>query len=247
MSRSLNRIGKIAKWRVPLAATLFWSVWACAWSAQPSSPPVKAIPIFVQPYYESARSEGTYPSVRVGSGFNSLLESSDPKAIMAARDKVQSAPELVTPMTMMVLSIRLYDVGLRDESVFWFYAAKNRFYVAKAVLDFDSGSMSVVADTMNSFISLAGPFINGYAFCDVEGQKKTARKALDWTREHPYMAHLNSAVPRKAGDPELLRQKALAKGEDALAKEAAWIEDPVNREKFESQRLTSSAKEKFCQ
>ena len=31
-------------------------------------------------------------------------------------------------MTMMVLAIRLYDVGLRDDAVFWFYAAKDRYH-----------------------------------------------------------------------------------------------------------------------
>jgi hypothetical protein len=29
-------------------------------------------------------------------------------------------------MTMMVLAIRLYDAGLRDDAVFWFYVAKDR-------------------------------------------------------------------------------------------------------------------------
>ena len=38
-------------------------------------------------------------------------------------------------MTMMVLSIRLYDVGLRDDAVFWFYVAKDRYIVLSEVLN----------------------------------------------------------------------------------------------------------------
>jgi hypothetical protein len=40
---------------------------------------------------------------------------------------IVAKPQVVTPMTMMVLAIRLYDVGLRDDAVFWFYASKDRF------------------------------------------------------------------------------------------------------------------------
>ena len=37
---------------------------------------------------------------------------------------IVAKPQVVTPMTMMVLAIRLYDVGLRDDAVFWFYASR---------------------------------------------------------------------------------------------------------------------------
>ena len=38
-------------------------------------------------------------------------------------------------MTMMVLAIRLYDVGLRDDAVFWFYVARARYITLEDVLD----------------------------------------------------------------------------------------------------------------
>ena len=47
----------------------------------------------------------------------------------------RAKPKLVTPMTMMVLAIRFYDVGLRDDAVFWFYVAKDRYIVMSEVLD----------------------------------------------------------------------------------------------------------------
>ena len=35
----------------------------------------------------------------------------------------------------MVLAIRFYDVGLRDDAVFWFYAAKDRYLTLDEVVD----------------------------------------------------------------------------------------------------------------
>ena len=47
------------------------------------------------------------------------LASNKRSDILAARDRILADPKVVTPMTMMVLAIRLYDVGLRDDAVFW--------------------------------------------------------------------------------------------------------------------------------
>jgi len=87
--------------------------------------PVRQIGIYVQPYYEAAREPGGTPRVAVGRSFDGLASNSH-EDIVAIRDSIIRDPKRLTPMTMMVLAIRLYDVGLRDDSVFWFYAAKDR-------------------------------------------------------------------------------------------------------------------------
>jgi len=97
--------------------------------------PVRHIGIYVQPFYESARSPDERPRVAVGPQFNDLLSSNKREDIIAARDRILATPKLITPMTMMVLAIRLYDVGLRDDAVFWFYVAKDRYLVMSEVLD----------------------------------------------------------------------------------------------------------------
>ncbi|MBI2715866.1 MAG: hypothetical protein HYX37_15655 [Rhizobiales bacterium] len=94
--------------------------------------PVRQVGITVQPFYESARTPGAQPRVAVGKQYNDLLSSNKPEDILAARDLIVATPKLVTPMTLMVLAIRLYDVGLRDDAVFWFYAAKERSYLDDA-------------------------------------------------------------------------------------------------------------------
>ncbi len=49
------------------------------------------------------------PKVAVGDQFNDLLNSNRREDILAARDRIVASPQVVTPMTMMVLAIRLYD------------------------------------------------------------------------------------------------------------------------------------------
>ena len=106
--------------------------------------PVKSIDLYVQPYYNSAKGPGGKPQVAVGKTFDRLLSSSRREDIVAAEDLVRLKPQLITPMTMMVLAIRLYDVGLRDDSVFWFYAAKDRYLALANVIDVEAAGLSDV-------------------------------------------------------------------------------------------------------
>ena len=76
--------------------------------------PVGHVGIYVQPYYEAARTPGGAPRVAVGRSFEGLA-SNKREDILAIRDRIVKEPKLVTPMTLMVLAIRLYDVGLRAQ------------------------------------------------------------------------------------------------------------------------------------
>jgi hypothetical protein len=152
----------------------------CAFAAEP----VKRIDIYVQPYYQAAKTPSGRPKVAVGKTFDRLLGSNQQKDILTARDLIVAKPSLVTPMTLMVLAVRLYDVGLRDESVFWFYAAKDRYVTLSGVVDVAGSSLSGVEDAVASFATLAGPVINGYAFCDLAKQRERAapRPSNGWRR-----------------------------------------------------------------
>ena len=107
--------------------------------------------------------------VKVAESLDGLLKSSVSDNILKARDFVQKNHLLMTPMTMFVLSARLYDVGERDESVFWFYNALFRSRAISYVLD--KKVLAQVNNANNSFHSLLGSFVNGYAFCDIKKQK----------------------------------------------------------------------------
>ena len=215
---------------------------AGAWAAEP----VKQIGIFVQPYYESARAPDAAPRVAVGRSFDRLLASNSRDDILAARDMIAGESGLVTPMTMMVLAIRCYDLGLRDEAVFWFYAAKIRYQVLADVIDVEAAGLSQVRDAVASFAYLAGPVINGYAFCDPGKQAEIHRKALDWVERNPYAAMLMTKLPARPGERAANAARSLAKARASAAKESAYFADRGNVEEFFATRATTGAEGKYC-
>ena len=223
-----------------VAAVLAGSVPAIA------AEPVRQIGIYVQPFYEAARSPGERPRVAVGKQYNDLLSSSRREDILAARDLIVAKPALVTPMTMMVLAIRLYDVGLRDDAVFWFFAARGRYAILQSVLDVSSLTLVGVRNGMQDFADNAGPTLYGYAFCDLAREQATEDKALQWTIAHPYKQLFAPQLPARSDD----RNKALADAHEAMKKQAADsradLADPARRAQLQEARERSQADVKYC-
>lgn len=208
--------------------------------------PVRHIGIYVEPFYRSAQAPGGLPQVRVGKQYNELLASNKREDIFAARDLVNAKPALVTPMTLMVLAIRFYDVGLRDEAVFWFYAAKDRYIVMSEVLDTKTQLLAQADDAMRSFSTLAGPAINGYAFCDLARQKEAHAKAVAWVETNPYEVMFMARAPALPGDRAENARRAVASAKQRAAKERAYFDDPKNVAAYETARKRNEAEVKFC-
>jgi len=141
---------------VPLTRAALVTVLIAASCGAFAAEPVRHIGIYVEPYYAAARNPGDPPQVAVGASVNGPLSSTQREDIVAVRDRIKTEPKLITPMTMMVLAIRLYDVGLRDDAVFWFYAAKDRYLTLDEVVDVVAGGLAQVEDTVRSFFTLAG-------------------------------------------------------------------------------------------
>jgi hypothetical protein len=208
--------------------------------------PVRQLPIYVQPYYQSAASPGGVPQVSVNRQFDALLASTRREDVAAARDGIAAAPKLVTPMTLMVLAIRLYDLGYRDEAVFWFYVAKERAIVLSEVLDMRARGLAGADEAARNFSILAGPFINGYAFCDPARQRAQHAKAIAWVEQNPYQVMFMARLPALPGDRAANHRKAIANAKARAAKERAYFDDPKNAASFAAARKRSEADAKFC-
>ena len=209
--------------------------------------PVRHVAIYVEPYYAAAGTEGGTPKVAVGGKFDALLASTRQKDILAARDKVLSGPALVTPMTMMVLAIRLYDAGLRDDAAFWFYAAKDRFLTLADVVDLDADGLRQVEDAVSNFATLAGPAINGYAFCSIANQQAIRRKALAWVTANPYQAIFLPQLPAQHdGDRAAALKASMAARTADADKESAYFADPANVAQFKADRAKNETDAKYC-
>ena len=208
--------------------------------------PVRQIGIYVRPFYEAARVPGERPRVAVGKQYNDLLSSDRREDILAARDLIVAKPALVTPMTMMVMAIRLYDVGLRDDAVFWFYVAKDRYIVLSDVLNVKTPQLAQADDAVRNFATLAGPVINGYAFCDLARQKAAHAKAVAWVEANPYEVMFRPDAPALPGDRAANAKRAIASAKERAAKESAYFDDAKVREDYYAARKKNEADVKFC-
>jgi hypothetical protein len=208
--------------------------------------PVRHIGIHVQPFYEAALTPVGRPQVSVGKQYNALLGSNRREDIIAVRDLITAKPGVVTPMTMMVLAIRLYDVGLRDEAVFWFYVAKERYIVMSEVLNVKTSALAQADDAVRSFATLAGPIINGYAFCDLARQKEQHAKAVAWVEANPYEVMFMASAPALPGDRAANARRAIANAKERAARERAYFDDVKVRDAYYATRKQNDADVKFC-
>ncbi len=228
----------------------FLTVIACATSSTAAvtagaADPVKQVTIYVTPYYEAAP-PGATPKIAVAQQYNALLASSQREDVVKARDEIARNNALVTPMTLMVLAIRLYDVGLRDDSVFWFYAAKDRYKTLEGVADVKAPQLAQVENAVKTFAILAGPTINGYAFCSIARQKEIRAKAMQWVIDNPYKAMFLPEVPARPGDREENLKKAVAEITAAAAKEREYLGKPANVAYAKATRKQNDADGKYC-
>lgn len=207
--------------------------------------PVRFISVYVEPYYSGPKSAGLPPEkVKVASQFDDRLASTKPSDVIAVQDAIFKDSAMISPMTMFVLAARLYDVGEREASVFWFYAAKDRRAAARTIGKPEAVSGAVVA--CESFSELMGPTINGFAFCDIEKQLATLKRAAEWTAKNPYLALREPAIHRPGMnvDEEL---KKSAESRLREAKDAAqYFSDPKKREEMKAARKANGQDERFC-
>jgi hypothetical protein len=101
-------------------------------------------------------------------------------------------------------AIRLYDLGFRKESIYWFYSAQYRGRLFASLID--QNKMGSIGDpgfelfqAQNAFQQLVGPYINGYAFGDIDQLIPIIERVQ---RENKSVPDLTRTYPRVAFKPE---------------------------------------------
>lgn len=158
------------------------------------------IGVYVTPYYNS---QG--PIIKVGR-FSAGLASKDEKTVVSTIFKMKASWQNLTFPELYVAAIRLYDLGYRKESVYWFYTAQFRgrqFGMLR-----DESSAGGIGDpgfevfhAQDAFYELVGPYINGYAFGDPDGLikviervQKEGRKIPDLKTTYPHVKFKGKSV-----------------------------------------------------
>ena len=103
-----------------------------------------------------------------------------------------------------VAAIRLYDLGFRKESIYWFYSAQYCGRLFASLIDRDKmGSMGApgfeLFQAQNAFQQLVGPYINGYAFGDIDQLVPVIERVQ---REGKTVPDLTKIYPRVAFKPK---------------------------------------------
>ena len=134
--------------------------------AQTISDPAR-IEVYITPFYNSKG-----PAIEVGSWSKGLSANSEPEFVATISKMTQSWNTLRFP-EMYVAAIRLYDLGFRNEATYWFYSAQYRGRLLAGLVDREKmGSIGAPAfelvQAANAFQQLVGPYINGYAFADID-------------------------------------------------------------------------------
>jgi len=133
------------------------------------------IDAYVTPYYASKG-----PTIRVGR-FSPGLASNNPKQVLATIGAMKRQWQRLSFPELYVGSIRLYDLGYRNDAVYWFYTAQYRARQVSMLLDpAKIGGMGGPGFELqaagNAFMQTVGTWINGYAFGHPESLIATVRR-----------------------------------------------------------------------
>jgi hypothetical protein len=125
------------------------------------------IDVYVTPYYNSKG-----PVIEVGPLSSGLAAKNETEFVATIGKMKQSWNSLNFP-EVYVTAIRLYDLGFRKESTYWFYSAQYRGRLLATLIDQEKmGSIGSTGfelfQAQNAFQQLVGPYINGYAFGNID-------------------------------------------------------------------------------
>ena len=149
------------------------------------------IEVYVTPYYNSKG------SVIDAGPFSRGLAAKDESESVATIAKMKTSWGTLNFAETYVAAIRLYDLGFRKESIYWFYSAQYRGRLFATLIDQQKmGSIGSpgfeLFQAQNAFQQLVGPYINGYAFGDIdqlipiiEKVQREGRAVPDLTKIYP--------------------------------------------------------------
>jgi hypothetical protein len=152
------------------------------------------MPIYITPFYDSAELH-----VEVGE-YSHGLRANDRQTVQETIADMKINWPLLRPDAMYVAAIRLYDLGLKDESVYWFYSAQYRsklftILIDQAHVDSHGGKPFELKQAYDAFHQLAGEYINGYAFGNPVNLARTVAQVQDEGLTLPSVRHIYPQIP----------------------------------------------------
>jgi len=190
------------------------------------------VDVYVTPYYNSKG-----PEVSVGR-FSSGLASVKEDEFLATIAEMKKNWDRLTFPELYVAAIRLYDLGYRKEAVYWFYSAQYRGRQFGVLLDQTKmGSIGSpgfeLFHAQNAFYQLVGPYINGYAFGDMDGLVKIVESVQKEGRRIPDLQAAYPGVTFKNQSEWISANTDLADGMNQLTSTLKEKKDEIRRQRIE--------------
>ena len=197
------------------------------------------INVYVTPFYNSKG-----PMVDVGPFSKGLAASKEPEFVATIVKMKQSWNELRFPEAY-VAAIRLYDLGFRNESVYWFYSAQYRGRLFGSLVDQEKmGSIGSpgfeLLHATAAFQQLVGPYINGYAFREIDRLVQTVARVQKENKTVPDLEKLYPRVIFKSRSEWEAPNNGLNEG---LTKLVAMLKDEKAR--LKQTRIENGTEAKF--
>ena len=204
-------------------------------AAKPDDEFPSPLPVYVLPYYNSKGLQ-----ISVGK-FSRELKSADSESILRVVEQMTKEWQTLTLEQMHVAAIRLFDLGHRDEAVYWFHSAKLRFRLIHAALKKDEkGNISKYAEAhlrgLGAFILLSGQFINRYAFRFPARLTKTLNRILKSSGKVPALTKIYPQHEYVEESQQAAALKTARNGTERLIEAVALIK-PSNGEQATQQDL----------
>jgi hypothetical protein len=162
----------------------------------------------------------------VGQFSKGLASKSEAEFVATIQKMKQSWNELRFP-ELYVAAIRLYELGFRNESIYWFYSAQYRGRVFAGLVDREKmGSIGEpgfeLVKATDAFHQLVGPFINGFAFGDID---RLASIVTQVQEENKTVPDLEKLYPKVTFRPRAEWEKTNAEINDGLTKFLETLKD----------------------
>jgi hypothetical protein len=205
----------------------------------PTKLPKESINILVVPFYSS---DGT--QIHVGD-YSDRLRTNDLNELAGLAQEMAQQRDKLTPEQMFVLAIRLYNLGEKDDSVYWFYEAQFRAKLFLKTVDSTRVSRGDPTYELlmdyNSFTESAGKPINGYAGCDVDNWVKIAKVVED---DNPSPPELDKLFPNAI----LVDRSQWQQINDDVAAGLGGLIDQIlqNRDAIKQKRAADNSDARYC-
>ena len=205
------------------------------------------IDVYVTPYYNSSG-----PVVDVGK-FSAGLASKNRSEFVTTIQAMKKQWTALGFPQLYVAAIRLYDLGYRNEAVYWFYSAQYRGRQFGMLLD--QAKMGSMGDpgfelfhAQDAFFQLVGTNVNGYAFGDIDSLVRTIRRVQNENRTVPNMQALYPGVTFKSKSEWAGQNAQLNEGLGKLATTLVAQKDQIRQERVSNgtqARFSSLASSQF--